>query len=254
MNYPTIVFRKMTLKENIDFVKEAFYEHGESLSLHDYTLEAFPELKKYDLNSSKEEVFLALEKVVSDRYKKLNDVIENKVKACSKIWDEVNDKYFKLLTEFFEVEFPEKFKTIDASIGILPVCPRYLDSFSFSISIGVPDNVIVNLCAHETLHFAWFEKWKEIYPDTPREEFDSPYLCWQYSEMVTDPILNNEPFLSQFNFNEHGYNSFYDLYDNGELVMDKLRAIYSEHISIEEKIKKGYGYIKRYYSKSINTK
>lgn len=25
MNYPTIVFRKMTLKENVDFVKEAFY-------------------------------------------------------------------------------------------------------------------------------------------------------------------------------------------------------------------------------------
>lgn len=25
MNYPTIVFRKMTLKENIDFVKETIY-------------------------------------------------------------------------------------------------------------------------------------------------------------------------------------------------------------------------------------
>lgn len=25
MNFPTIVFRKMTLKENIDFVKEASY-------------------------------------------------------------------------------------------------------------------------------------------------------------------------------------------------------------------------------------
>lgn len=43
-NYPTIVFRKMTYK-NIDFVKEVFYENGESLSLHDCTLETFPELK-----------------------------------------------------------------------------------------------------------------------------------------------------------------------------------------------------------------
>lgn len=25
MNYPIIFFRKMTLKENVDFVKEAFY-------------------------------------------------------------------------------------------------------------------------------------------------------------------------------------------------------------------------------------
>lgn len=25
MNYPTIVFRKMTLKENVDFVREAIY-------------------------------------------------------------------------------------------------------------------------------------------------------------------------------------------------------------------------------------
>lgn len=249
MDLIKIVFRKMTLEENIDFVKECFYENGDSLSLHKCTLEAFPELEKFNLNSNKEEVYKEIEKVVEERYLRLKDVIDTKVNEFSKIWNDYNDKYFKMLTSFFKIDFPKEIKIIDASVGILPVCPRYLDTFSFSVSIGIPNDNIIDLCAHETLHFLWFEKWKELYPNTPKEEFDSPYLCWQYSEMVTDPILNNEPFLSEFNLNEIGYNSFYELYDDDDLVMDILRNIYSQEIPIEEKIKKGYEYITDYYKK-----
>ena len=43
---------------------------------------------------------------------------------------------------------------------------------------------------------------------TSKKEYNSPYLVWQYSEMVTDPILNNEPFSNIFDFIEHSYDSF----------------------------------------------
>ena len=56
--------------------------------------------------------------------------------------------------------------------------------------------------------------------------------------MVTDPILNNSPFSDMFEFIERGYDSFNELYDGDRLVMDNLKNIYIENISIEEKIKK----------------
>ena len=63
--------------------------------------------------------------------------------------------------------------------------------------------------------------------------------------MVTDPILNNKPFSDMFDFNERGYDSFYEIDDNGCKVMDNLRKIYSKNISIEEKINEGFEYINR---------
>jgi hypothetical protein len=143
------------------------------------------------------------------------------------------------------IKWPSNIETIDASVGLIPVFPRHLDDFAFSVGIGIEDWKLIETCAHETLHFLWFEKWKQLYPKTPRREFDAPYITWQYSEMVTDPILNSKPFSDMFDFKERGYDSFYKIYDNGVMAMDNLRKIYSEDISIEEKINKGFKYIKR---------
>ena len=82
-------------------------------------------------------------------------------------------------------------------------------------------------------------------------------MSWQYSEMVTDPILNNKPFSDMFGdvFVERGYDSFYNLKDGEDFVMDILRNIYSEDISVEEKINKGFEYINKVLnSEKINIK
>ena len=68
--------------------------------------------------------------------------------------------------------------------------------------------------------------------------------------MVTDPILNNSPFKEMFSFIEKGYYTFYQMKDKDKLVMDNLREMYSESIEIEEKINKGYEYIKKNVNKS----
>ena len=66
--------------------------------------------------------------------------------------------------------------------------------------------------------------------------------------MVTAPILNNKPFSDLFAnvFSERGYDSFYELHDGDNLVMDNLRNIYSENISIYCKMNKGFEYVKKY--------
>ena len=239
---PTIKFREMTLQENIDIIKWAFYEQNGLLSVHDFTVGYFTELSVFDNNTPQEEVYKKIEEVVTKEYNKYLDKIKSETKRYNDIWKKYNDKYFSVLSTYFEIEWPN-IDVIEGTVGLIPVFPRYLDKFSFSISTGVEEWKLIETSAHETLHFIWFEKWKQIHPETPRREYDSPYITWKYSEMVTDPILNNKPFSELFSFEEHGYDIFYTIYDGEELVMDNLRKIYAEDISIYEKINKGFTYI-----------
>ena len=234
----------MTLEENIENIKWAYYEGNGVLSVHDYTVRYFPELSDLDEYCSKEEVYKKIEEVVTNDYLKYKERIKSETERYNELWQEYNDKYFNLLSSYFGVNWPE-IEVIEATVGLISVFPRYLDSFSFSIGTGVDDWKLIEIAAHETLHFMWFEKWKQIHPETPRREYDSPYITWQYSEMVTDPILNNKPFSDIFGnvFTERGYDSFYELYDGNNLVMNNLRNIFSKSISVEEKINSGFKYI-----------
>ena len=151
------------------------------------------------------------------------------------IRDRYNNSYFKALSSYLNIKWPNNLKEISATVGLIPVFPRYLDNFSFSIGTGVDDSKLLEVCAHETLHFLWFEKWKQIHPETPRREYDSPYLVWQYSEMVTDPILNNKPFSTMFEFDERGYDSCL-LYTSD--AADEEDSIYLGWLRITKKKKK----------------
>lgn len=241
---PKIVFRKMTLEENINIIKWAYFEGNGLLSVYDYTIKYFPELENIDKTLKREEVYKIIEEVVEKDYLKYENRIESEVVRYNELWKKYNDIYFTSLSKYLGVNWIYDKSIIDASVGLIPVFPRYLDTCSFSISTGVKDWQLIQVSAHETLHFWWFIKWMQLHPEIKRREYDSPYLSWQYSEMVTDPILNNLPFTKIFDFIERGYDSFYEMYDNDELVMDKLRNIYGENISIEEKINKGFEYLK----------
>lgn len=245
MNLPKLKFRKMTLEENIEIIKWAYYENNDALSVHDYTISYFPELSNLEKNTSKDSAYSLIEKVVKKYYEKYVERINSETERYNKLWKKYSDVYFENLSRYLKIDWPDNLEVIEATVGLIPVFPRYLDTYNFSISTGVDDWKLIETCAHETLHFLWFEKWKQIHPETPRREYDSPYLPWKYSEMVTDPILNNKPFTEIFDFREKGYDSFYQLYDNDNLsVMDNLRNIYSENISIEDKINNGFKYVK----------
>ena len=247
MKIPKVMFRAMTLEENIETIKWAYYENNGLLSVHDFTIQYFPELANLDENLSREEVYRIIEAVVEKDYKKNESRIKQEVQRYNSSWEKYNDIYLNELSNYLGVSWPLELDVIDAKVGLIPVFPRYLDFFSFSVSTGIEDSQLTEICAHETQHFLLFEKWKVIYPQIPRREYDSPYITWQYSEMVTDPILNNKPFCDMFSFQERGYDSFYQMYDGEELVMDKLRQIYSKNIPVDEKIGEGFEYVKNIF-------
>ena len=254
MALPKIMFKEMTLQENIDVIKWAYFENNGALSVHDFTIKYFPQLVNLDSNLSRDEIYKVIEEVVTNDYNKYKNRIKSETERYNTLWKQYNNSYFKTLSSYLNIEWPSDLKEISATVGLIPVFPRYLDDFSFSIGTDVDDLKLLEVCAHETLHFLWFEKWKQIHPDTPRREYDSPYLVWQYSEMVTDPILNNKPFSTMFEFDERGYDSFYEFEDGSDKVMDKLRNIYSKDIPIEEKIDDGFNYINQVLNKAKDKK
>ena len=245
MNIPKVKFKVMPLEDNIEVIKWSFYEEDKDLGVKNYTIKYFPELNNIDISISKEEAYKIIEQVVTKKYEEEKNRLSNEVDRYNKIWNQYNDKYFEMLSNYLEVEFPDNIKEIVAQVGFIPVFPRYLDSFSFDISTDVEESKLIEVTAHETLHFLWFIKWNIIHPETPSSHFESPYIEWKYSEMVTDPILNNKPFNELFNFRERGYDSFYELHDGDILVMDKLRDIYSTNDDINVKIKNGFEYINK---------
>ena len=245
MNIPKVKFKIMSLEDNIEVIKWSFYEEDKDLGVKSYTIKYFPELNNIDISISKEEAYKIIEQVVTKKYEEEKNRLSNEVDRYNKIWNQYNDKYFEMLSNYLEVEFPDNIKEIVAQVGFIPVFPRYLNSFSFDISTDVEESKLIEVTAHETLHFLWFIKWNIIHPEIPSSHFESPYIEWKYSEMVTDPILNNKPFNELFNFRERGYDSFYELYDGDILVMDKLRDIYSTNDNIDIKIKNGFEYINK---------
>ena len=64
MTLPRIIFKEMTLKENIDVIKWAYFENNGALSVHDFTVKYFPQLANLDSNLSKDEIYKVIEDLV----------------------------------------------------------------------------------------------------------------------------------------------------------------------------------------------
>lgn len=235
-----VIFKKMDLQDNIDLVKMSYYDDGEILNVHERTINLFPRLKDINKNCKKEDIDRLIEKVVTEEYTKNEDLLTKYVANYQKLWDKYNDKFLKILSKYLNVSLPNK--DIVATVGFIPICPRYLDKFSFSVHDSIPDDFLIETCAHEICHFLWFKKWKKLYPNYNIDDFESPNKIWEYSEMIVDPILNSDECVSLFGKKtRYAYDYFYDQ----EGLMDNLFNIYSQEIPIEDKIKKGYEYIRK---------
>lgn len=234
-----VIFKKMKLEDNIKFIKDIFDDaDDELLSVHTFTINLFPELKNISNSMCLEDRDKLIESVVANYYHDNSLNIDNDVERYNNVWNRYNDDFFNKLTKFLNLEWPREHEVVEATVGIIPVCPRYLDEFSFSVHDGLTDVQLIETCAHELCHFLWFEKWKKLYPDCPRKEYESPYVVWQYSEAVVDPILKASGIKELFNSNNvFSYDSFYENYDN---LMNELIDIYLKDLDIDTRINEGF--------------
>lgn len=241
---PKIIFKPITLEENIKIIQNFYFEEDEKSEIHNLLCEYFPELHNIHKNISKVEISTKISAIITNYYTSNSQNIREACKKYSAIWNKYNDTYFKKLANYLNINWPININEIICYVGMLPFFPRDIDNHSFYINPHLTEEKLTEACAHETLHFLWFIKWKTLYPEISKAEYESPYLAWQYSEMVTDPILNNTDFQAIFNFTEKSYPEFYKLQKNGKPVMEELKKIYSASTNIEDKIITGYEYLK----------
>lgn len=48
MKNPKLKFRKMSLQENIELIKWAYYENDDLFNIHNFTIKYFPKLENLD--------------------------------------------------------------------------------------------------------------------------------------------------------------------------------------------------------------
>ena len=197
------------------------------------------------MNSPKDEIDKTIGEVVTNYYNNYEQ-FDSDIERYSNAWNKYNDNFFEALSKYLNISWPKEHDIVYATVGIIPVCPRYLDTFYFSVHVDINNEALVETCAHELCHFLWFEKWRELYPESNKDDYEFPNTVWKYSEIVVEPILNSKEISKVFDGKNtrYCYESFYDIYDGEELFMTKLVNIYDEDISIEEKISKGYEYVK----------
>ena len=247
---PKVVFKRMTPEENADIIKWAFREDDEFVGVKYYTIKYFPELKEIDDSYTDEQIDSLIEELVKKDHNRYGQRLTDEIKKYEDTWKKYNDNYFKAITKYLNVELPKEFNEIIVTVGFIPVFPRHLDNFTFELGTNIREEKLIKTVAHECLHFIWFKKFMDLYPDTTRREMDSPYLPWQYSEMVVDPILNSQEMNNILGTKEKAYDYFYDINYNDENMMEKLKSIYSQDKDIEDKIKEGYQYISRVLNKN----
>ncbi len=257
LSTPKVHFSLMTQEHCLFRGKHFYFQHNEFLDFKKATLQTYPALKHKKFTSLR--VFKKYFKnMIKKLYQERSQVYKRIVQEYQNVRDQYNDQYFKTIADFLHIDFPQEHRTIQAEVGKTPICPRMLDSFSFCMHIRDPQisknrkERICEVVAHECLHFLRFEKRKQLHPETPREEYDSPHLVWQYSEMVVDPVFQAINVCDLFQFNEEvkkhfrsSYDSFYEMKDGEEGVMDHLIGIFQENSTIEEKIEKWWQYVQK---------
>jgi len=145
-------------------------------------------------------------------------------------WRPIEREFLSTLREHFEVDFPPHVRTMRAYVSLVPVYPRWLDTWSFNVSYFRPERVREIAC-HEIVHFLWFRKWKEVFPDSTMAMYNSPHLVWRLSEILDPVILNEHPvFRMYFDNAQTTYKHFQEIRLNGVRPTTYFARIYRSHL------------------------
>lgn len=228
MKYPKIDFKQLSLKDNIEIVKWA-YNQDDSLKTKDKVIDYFPLIKSDNI-----------EELVTSMYYELSNIFTESINNYQTLWNSISEYYFNEIFDYLSVDDYQE--TLTIYIGLLPIAPRDINNREIYINIGMKKDRFLNIITHEVLHFIWFDKFKKLYPNIQDSEFIAPHISWIYSELITPIILNRDSIVKLTLSKEE---CLYDFMN--QEVMDNLKNIFNKNISIDERIREGYQYVKTYF-------
>jgi len=204
------------------FLKEK--REKETEELRKYLLEVYPNLKKIKIRKD-------IKKFILDEYKKNFNNIYEKILHFQEEWDKINDKVLKAISDVIETKWDRD--VVDAYVSINPICPRDWKDYEFSISFRKNDKRFMETCVHEIVHFIYFKKVKEIFPNINTKTFDYGKR-WVLSEILA-PIIMNDPRIVKI-IGESDLRS----YACDEKTTKKFWKLYQERLKKKESFEKFY--------------
>ena len=191
MNMPKVKFIDIPLSKEIDWIHGFLFQN--KWGWGKYIIRKHPEIKKvFSFKTEAEQVKFLRNYII--QFKKDNQkLIEKNQIEYQKVWKKIEKEFFITLSEIIQIDWPKNRKTIKALVSLNPICPRFLNDWSFSIFYNYKKiSHAMEVIMHESCHFLYFEKWKKLYPKMDSKKSESPYLEWHLSEILS-PIILNDP-------------------------------------------------------------
>lgn len=107
-------------------------------------------------------------------------------------WKAFHSDWMRFLDKVFSQHCLTE-QPVICGLGLSLLSPRNIGERKFGLPFYVALSRQLSICAHETLHFRYFEWLATHYPNIAPEEYDSPYQPWIVSEIVA-AVLANDPF------------------------------------------------------------
>lgn len=190
MNMPKVKFTNIPLSKEVDLMHGFLFQN--KWGWGKYIIKKHPKIKKaFSFKTEAEQVKFLEDYIIEFRKENRKLIEKNKIKYQTE-WQKIEKDFFGILSEIIQTKWPRNRKVIKAMISINPICPRFLNDWSFSIFYNYKKlSLAVEVIMHESCHFLYFEKWKKLYPKVNSKKFESPHLEWHLSEILTPIVLSD---------------------------------------------------------------
>jgi len=163
-----------------------------------------------------------------------------------KSWDEINDAAMSAISEVAEIAWPEKDKSITAHVSLSPICPRYIQERRYMVPWFCNTHNIKRISFHEIFHFIYFEKWKSVFPDAKKEEFEAPHLVWHLSEIVPGIALRDKRIQNVLEHEPNEYEEYTGCRIDNKPLLGYIREFYEQRKDFEDFLKKSWNFAKQH--------
>jgi hypothetical protein len=240
----SIKLSKVTFKQMpLELEKEMFFDFLEGDWSRIIT-DKYPKFLRIKVIKSKKNKQLEIKNEIISIRAELREKMDQALESIKINWQIVEKNVSSSLSSILQEDWLNK--EITAYISLNPICPRYLDSWSFSLTYDRYDTN--SIITHEISHFLYFKKFKKMFPDIKNNNYESPHKEWLLSELVAVTILNDQRIKNILNKGESDYYPEHKkLMLNGELLTEIIEKLYKEYVisknDFSEFIKKGFAVV-----------
>lgn len=244
---PKVKFDQIPIKLETEWLHGFLFKN--TWSWDKRILKVHPGLRKAKSLKEEKDQIKFVQNYILEYREKNKDKISTSIKRHEKGWQKIEAEYFQTLSKIIDTPWPKERKEIQAYVSINPICPRFLKDWSFSFDYDISLPIGREIVMHETCHFLYFKKWKEVFPKAKARTFEHPYIEWHLSEIMA-PIILNDPRINKILKCKAGfYKEHEKLKYEGERIVETLNKMYKKHAKTDESfaefLKDAYSLVKR---------